>query len=254
MRRILGAALLTLFLASSAQAAGDARALYRQGQYEQAIAAGSAENSAGGFALAARAAMADAMMRSPCLDCLKRAEALARKSVSLDGGLADGHVFLATSLGYQARIVGMIRARLAGYAEEAKVQLDEALRHDPQNPWALAALGGWHVEIVRGGGATLARWLYGANLPAGISCFEKAFKAAPDNIVLRYQYALSLGGLDPVLYRATIADALTRADNGAAVSAYDRFAQKRARELLAVLKSGDQAAFTQVVRRDQGYP
>jgi len=254
VRRILGAAFLIVLFVSSAQAVEDARALYREGQYEQAIAAGSAENSAGGFALAARAAMAEAMMRSPCLDCLKRAESLARKSVAMDGGLADGHVFLATSLGYQARIVGMVRARLAGYAEEAKTQLDEALRHDPQNPWALAALGGWHVEIVRGGGATLARWLYGANVPAGTSCFEKAFKAAPDNIVLRYQYALSLGGLDPVLYRAAIIDALTRADTGFAVSAYDRFAQKRARELLAVLKSGDQAALSRTVRRDQGYP
>jgi len=246
--------MLAVLLVSSAQAADDARALYRQGQYEQAIAAASAENSAGGFALAARAAMAEAMMRAPCLDCLKRAESLARKSVSMDGGLTDGHVYLATSLGYQARLIGMIRARLAGYPEEAKTQLDEALRHDPQNPWALAALGGWHVEIVRGGGATLARWLYGASVPAGISCFEKAFKAAPDNIVLRYQYALSLGGLDPVLYRAVITDALIHTDNGAAVSAYDRFAQKRARELLALLKSGDQAAFSRIVRRDQGYP
>jgi len=254
VRGILGAILLAVSFGSPAQAADDARALYREGQYEQAITAGSAENSAAGFALAARAAMAEAMMRSPCLDCLKRAESLARKSVAMDGGLADGHVFLATSLGYQARIVGMVRARLAGYAEEAKTQLDEALRHDPQNPWALAALGGWHVEIVRGGGATLARWLYGANVPAGTSCFEKAFKAAPDNIVLRYQYALSLGGLDPVLYRAAIIDALTRADTGFAVSAYDRFARKRARELLAVLKSGDQAALSRTVRRDQGYP
>ena len=254
MRRILGAILLAVSFGSPAQAADDARALYREGQYEQAITAGSAENSAAGFALAARAAMAEAMMRAPCLDCLKRAESLARKSVSIDGGLADGHVFLATSLGYQARIVGMVRARLAGYAEEAKTQLDEALRHDAQNPWALAALGGWHVEIVRGGGATLAGWLYGANVAAGISCFEKAFKAAPDNIVLRYQYALSLGGLDPVLYRAAITDALTRADSGAAVSAYDRFAQKRARELQTVLKSGDQAAFSRIVQRDQGYP
>jgi hypothetical protein len=254
VRGILGATLLVALLIGSAQATENARALYQQGQYEQAIAAGSAESSAGGFAVAAHAAMAEAMVRAPCLDCLKRAEALARKSVSMDGSLADGHVYLAVSLGYQARIVGMVRARLAGYPEEAKTQLDEALQHDPQNSWALAALGGWHVEIVRGGGATLARWLYSASVPAGISCFEKAFKTAPDNVVLRYQYALSLGGLDPVLYRSAITDALMRADSGAALSAYDRFAQKRARELLAVLKSGDQAAFSRIVRRDQGYP
>jgi hypothetical protein len=34
-------------------------------------------------------------------------------------------------------------------------------------------------------------------LEAGQRDFAAAFKSAPDNLVLRYQYALSLGGLDP---------------------------------------------------------
>ena len=37
----------------------------------------------------------------------------------------------------------------------------------PHNPYAVSALGGWHIEIVRGGGAILARMLYGATRRRG---------------------------------------------------------------------------------------
>jgi tetratricopeptide (TPR) repeat protein len=247
------AMLFALLLASSARAGSAALTLYRQGEYERAIAAASAENSADGFALAARAAMAEAMMRSPCLECLKRAEDFARKSISTNPDLADGHVYLATSLGYQARIIGAVRARLGGYPEEAKHNLDKALASDPKNAWALAALGGWNIEIERGGGVYLARWLYGASLTAGQKYFEAAFKSAPDNLVLRYQYALSLAGLDIDEWASLVSEELTRAVSATPQTAYEKFAQGRARELLTALNKNDYEKFNRLVRRDQGY-
>ena len=254
MIRFVCAAVVIALANSQAIAADDALLLYRAGRYEQAIAAGIAENTAQGFALAARAGLADAMMQTPCLACLKRAEGFARKAIAGDSKLADGHVYLAVSLGYQARIVGLIRARLGAYPEEAKRNLDAALAKDPKNEWALAALGGWNIEIVRGGGTVLAKWLYGASVRTGLDDFAAAFKAAPGNIVLRYQYALSLGGLDRGTYRGEIDDALTRAVNGNASTAYEEFVQARAHELLVALKGGDREAFDRLVQRDQGYP
>ncbi len=254
MNRLLVGALLAVLLGTPARAGDDALGLYQAGKYQQAIAAASAEDGAPGFTLASRAALADAVVRAPCLDCLKRAEALARKAVARDPNLADAHVYLAVSLGYQARITGPVKARLAGDAEQAKSHLDIALAREPQNAWALAALGGWNIEIVRNGGAALAGWLYGANVAAGLDCFARAFRSAPDNIVLRYQYALSLGGYDLSAHRGEIADALARAGSGPAATAYEMFAQARARELLAALKKDDRAAFALLLRRDQGYP
>ena len=242
------------FFASQARAAGVAQSLYQSGQYGQAVAAAVAENTAEGFALAAHATLADAMMRPPCLSCLKRAEDFARKAVAIDPKLAEGHVYLALSLGYQARIVGILRARLGDYPGQARQNLDAALASDPANAQALAALGGWNIEIVRGGGALLADWLYGASVKAGLGDFAAAFRAAPENVVLRYQYALSLGGFDLAAYRGEVEDALTRSVNGTASTAYDAFAQSRARELLAALKKNDTAGFARLVRRDQGYP
>lgn len=252
MRRAAVAGLLAMLVAPSARA--DAFALYQAGRYEQAIAEASHQNGAAGYALAARAALAEAALKSPCLECLERAADLARKSIAADPRPADGHVYLAVSLGYQARIIGMVRARLGAYPEEAKRNLDKALASDPKNPWALAALGGWNIEIVRGGGAMLADWLYGATVDAGRKHFAAAFEAAPDNPVLRYQYALSLGGLDPDAHRGAILAALARATAAEPQTAYEKFAQGRARELLAALKKNDRAAFDALVKRDQGYP
>ena len=254
MIRVLGAALAAALIVAPADAAEDALALYKAGKYEQAIAAASRENSAAGYALAARAALADAALRSPCLECLERAATLAHKSIAADPELPDGHIYLAASLGYQARIIGMIRARLGAYPEEAKRNLDKALASDPKNAWALAALGSWNIEIVRGGGAYLASWLYGATLAEGFKDYDAAFKAAPGNLVLRYQYALSLGGLDLDAYHDKITDALTRAVKAEPQTAYEKFAQGRARELQTALKNGDRATFDWLVRRDQGYP
>ena len=104
-------------------------------------------------------------------------------------------------------------------------------------------------EIVRGGGETLAHWVYSASLEDGQSYFARAFTCAPDNLVFRYQYALALGGYDPKHYRAEIEDALTRASTMKPTTAYETFAQARARELLAALRAKEMKVFAKLVRR-----
>jgi hypothetical protein len=115
-------ALLAAFPAAARRApppAADPLALYQAGQYPDAIKAGIHDNTGQSLATAARAALAVAAQRSPCLDCLMLAENLARKSIAADAKLPDAHVYLAVTLGYKARIEGRIHARLNGYAEEA---------------------------------------------------------------------------------------------------------------------------------------
>ncbi|MBV8976766.1 MAG: hypothetical protein JO261_01525 [Alphaproteobacteria bacterium] len=250
MKALLAAISLAILAAAPLRA--DPLALYRAGDYEKAAAEGARSSTAPDLVVATRAMLAQSMVRSPCLDCLKRAAELARRAIATAPGLAEGHVFLAVALGYEARIVGVMQARRNGFPEEAKRELDIALKDDPSNPWGLAALGGWNIEVVRGGGSVLAQWLYGANVEAGRKEFAAAFKVAPDNLVLRYQYALSLGGLDSQTYREDVKDALASAISGKPQTAYEIFAQGRARELLAALD--DRAKFEQLVRRDQGYP
>ncbi len=253
MRLAAAALALLLTLGGAAQAAGSFD-LYRQGKYEEAVRAGEAEHNARGLSVAARAVLADAMLRDkPCLPCLRRAETFARAAIAADARVPEGHIYLAVALGYQGRIEGGIVAKLKGYPEEARRELDAALEADPGNVWALAALAGWHVEIVRKGGARLAWWIYGASLEEGLAKFAEVFKRAPNHVALQYQYAVSLGGFDARTYRSRVAAALERCIKGNAASAYDRFIQARAAEMLAALKANDGPKFAVLVRRAQGY-
>ncbi len=251
MRCLLAAALLVA-LPAHADAAGE---LYLQGKYDAAITAELAKNDAMGFANAARAELAaEASRDKPCLECLGRAEDYARKAVAADPKLPDGQIYLAVSLGLQERIIGPIRARLYDYPDQAKAAIDTALASDPKNPWALAALGGWNIAIVDHAGTALADWLFGASLDKGQSAFAEAFKAAPGNIVVRYQYALTLSDYDTARFHDEIAGSLAFAADGAAGAAYDALMKKRAGELLVLFKAGKDGDYAALARKYEGYP
>ena len=249
------AVLFALALAGASSDPGPLFALYADGHYQEAMRAGEDSHAAEGLAIAARAALADAMTRpEPCLSCLERAEQDARRAIALDARLADGHVWLATSLGYEARLQGVVRAGWNNSAAQAKEQLEAALAADPGNPYALAALGGWNVELVRVGGAFLAAKIYDASLEKGLALFDRAGRAAPRNVAVHYQIALSLAGLDHVRYRARIEDELGAAIQGPPQTAYEKFVAARAQELLNLMKRGDQETFEARLRTFQGYP
>jgi hypothetical protein len=254
--RVAAVAILAIGLWTlPASAAETPLSLYKAGQFPQAEAAGVAQNDSAGLAIAARAVLAEnAMREQPCLDCLRHAEDLARRAIAADPKVPEGHIYLAAAIGYESRIIGNLAAQSKGYAEEAKHQLDAALASSPNDAWALAAVGSWHIEIVRNAGPTLARWLFDARLDSGKEYYSKAFAAEPDNLVIRYQYALTLAAYNLADYQKDVEAELARAVACTPNSAYENFAKGRARELLETLKRGDAAAVQRLVRHDQGYP
>ncbi len=270
---IAGAALLCMLSASAAADAGPAMAseppntsqafdtdwpayqLYRAGKYADAMKQGAAENDGKGFALAAAAAIGDAAEHiPPCLACVKRAEDYAKKAIAADPKQAEGYIFYAMSLGLDSHIIGTMSALNKGYASLSKKQIDEALKLAPHNARALATLGGWNLEVVRGAGSWIASMSYGASADKGIAAFEKGIAADPKDLVLHYQFALSMAGLDADEYRDKIEKQLTEAANGTPGSAYDALSQKRAAELLGLLKAGKDDAFEAKVKAYQGFP
>jgi hypothetical protein len=251
--KLFAISLFSIFLVSAASA-DTPRQLYNSGRFTEAENAALAQGSAAGYALAARSVLAAEMMRpEPCVACLEHAESLAQRAIDADPRVVEGQIEFVVALGYRARLMSLVEAHLKGLAKIARNHIDAALADDPGNAWAWAALGGWNIEIARAAGSTLARWLYGASLQAGLNDFSKAFEAAPGNLVVRYQYALSLAAYDRDAYRGLILDGLSRAAADQPQSAYESFAQRNVRELLGALKSGDLRSFDRMVRHDQGY-
>lgn len=250
MKRAL--ALLILLLTP---AFGQDDQLYADGKYDAAISAGLARGDGLGFGNAARATLAEEASREQrCLSCLQRAESYARKAIAADPKNADARVYLALALGLEARIEGYGIARRKGYAGQAKAALDEGRVLAPNSVWVLAGLGGWNIEVVRGGGQVLAFVLYGATLDRGLSLFDEAFRQAPDNVAIRYQFALTLSGYAPDRFRTVITEMFGHVIEGHARTAYERLLQKRAGELLALLRKGDSEGFAARVRQYEGYP
>jgi len=155
-------------------------------------------------------------------------------------------------LGYQARITGAVKARIKNSPAQSKAALEAAVADDPKNAYAVSALGGWHIEVVRGGGATLARLFYGARETTALSLFDRSVSLAPDNVAVRYQIGLSLAGFDPDKYHARIATELKAAISATPDTAYEKKIRARAQELLGLLNQ--QEMFQLRVRKYQGFP
>ncbi len=87
-----------------------------------------------------------------------------------------------------------------------------------------------------------------------MTLFDRAVRAAPRNVAVRYQIGLSLAGLDPEAHRGRIDSELEAAIRAMPQTAYEKFVQGRAAELLTLLKRGDRDAFETKLRAFQGYP
>jgi hypothetical protein len=252
------AALLALLLlvpgVARAATTDEIFAVYAHGDYEQAARLGEAAHTAQGYAIAARAVLADEVLRdTPCMACLERAEKLSRQAIAIDPHFAYGQIWLAVALGYQSRLLGPIRSRLKDTPNQSKTALNLAYLADSNNAFAISALGGWHIEIVRAGGAFLANHVYGATEDQGISMFDLADRADPGNVAVRYQIALSLAGFNAEKYRARIVAELRAALSGNANTAYEKKIQTRATELLGLMNQAPHDAFDLRVRKYQGF-
>ncbi len=250
------AMLAVLVSAFATQAlASPAYDLWVQGKYDEAIKAGLAANDADGLAVAARAAASDMTMHTtPCMDCVKRTEELARKALAASPKGALPTIYLAAALGYKGRILGLMASQREKLGEQSRQALEDALAAHPNEAQLLATMGGWHFEVVRVGGSMLARWTYGATIEKGLEYFAQALKLAPNDILINYQYGLGLAAYDADEYRDKIQAAWKRAISAPAQDAYEEASKKRAAELLALLDGKDRKAFEAKLDSYMGIP
>ena len=218
-----------------------AEALYGRGDMAGAATLARSQKTASGFALAAKATLVQASYLSP--DATKQAlfeqaEADAKNALALDPAQVDAHLQLAVALGQLAELEDPISAHVGGYAGEGKTLLDQALALDPDNAWARALLGMWHLRIVHRAGDALAESLYGASRETGVALCSEALAGTDQALAVKYGCARTLVELDPDAFAGMAAQTLDALKQAPTEDAVDRLVQAEAAQLLAELKAG----------------
>lgn len=252
--RALAAAIALFSMAwSDAFAVVAERALqdYDAGRFLSAAATARQSGTSEGLAFAARAELAHADFRASKAaraGIIARAEEDARAAIALAPEASEPRLQLAIALGFKGRLDGQMLAHVEGYADEARAHLDIVLAREPDNPWAHALLGGWHLEIV-GLGGFLGRALYGAEIEAGIASYERALTLRPGDPVISYQWALQLASLEEDRYSAQAIDILSRASGHTSSSFLDERTRARIAELDTALRGDDREKVRTLIKR-----
>jgi hypothetical protein len=259
MIRAISAITLVLLAVAIAPASAEipqgARTAYADGKFIIAANLAESEGSADALSFAARARVADAIMREElCLDCLTRAQATAEMAIAQDPNQAEGYVQLAVAIGFRGRLLSTLEAQSEGLAEKGRAAVDRALQLDPSNAWARASLGGWHLEIVHRAGRILASVLYDANEEEGLANFRAGLAGDPGSLLLHYHYALSILALDTERFRAEALETLQTGCKDKRTDALLAFTRKRAERLMETLKTGSLDEIGGLVHHYQGYP
>lgn len=198
---------LLLLLAAPVQAGArldEAESLYRDGNMLEAARLAGEDGTAGGFALAARALLVEALYVAPesaRLNLLDEAAAAAAAALERDPEHVFAMLHLAVALGQKAELKDPLSAHVSGYAETGRTLIERALDLAPDHPWATGLLGIWHLQVVRFGGDTLADSIYDASREEGRRLCARALDLAPDAAAIRFGCARSLLDIDAEAYR-----------------------------------------------------
>lgn len=127
---------------------------------------------------------------------IAQAEAQARAMLASAPHDISARLMLALAIGMKARRAKPMEAMRAGWAQEGQKLVADAVKEAPDNAWAQALYGGWHLEVLRRGGPAGAAF-FGARESAGIAAFERARSLAPQDGAIALHYAVALLGLAP---------------------------------------------------------
>ena len=218
----------------------EAETRYEQGDMAGAASLARSLASAKGFTLAARATLVEAIYRSSDADkqaLVEQAAADAAAALARDPNHVDAQLQLAIALGQLADLEDPLSAHVNGYAKRGKALIDRALALDPDNEWAHALLGMWHLRIVQRAGDALAASLYGASRNTGIELCAQAMAAPHEAFALKYGCARTLFELDPDQFADTAEQTLAAVKQTNPRDAADRLVQAAAGRLLAEVET-----------------
>lgn len=193
--------LMSLFSCASFALAGpieDARETFLAGDYDAAIAMALLTNSPEGLTLAAEVLSAKVMLGyvDDPNDSAKQARKWAEKAVKTAPDSREARIQYALAYGFETRTSSPFRAWRKKLPKKTRRAIDYCRKHYPADPRADALLGAWHLGIIRAAGEKNGKKWFEASEDAGMKYYESALKAAPQDIIIASNYAVTLLGLD----------------------------------------------------------
>lgn len=217
-----------------------AEALYNAGEFEAALAAARALDTADGFALASRAELVLMRYFMPPGERPAAIEAAltdARLALEMNPEHLEGNLQAAISIGYRGKLKRSMSDAWAG-----KKYIDTALLHHPHSAWAKAVLGGWNGEVVMEAGRFFAGMLFGAKRKRAVQYFRAGLTIEPENIAIRTGFAITLLRFDRPRFETEAIELLSGtialAAENAPGNALDEMLVGQSRDLLGALKEG----------------
>ncbi|MEQ8268250.1 MAG: hypothetical protein RH982_13720 [Parvibaculum sp.] len=227
----------------------EAQAAFDSGAFGRAALLARKAQTGEGDALASRAEMVrgDFMSSGEArLTHFEMALRDGRRAVARAPGRPEAHLAVAVALGLVARREGSMAAHFRGMASEARNHIDRALALNPDNAWAHAALGGWHLEIAYEGGP-FGNVFYGASVEAGIAAYEEALTLDPANMSIAWQYGFQLAGFGGPDRTARASELIAGIVAREPHTALETLLRDAALELKQALDSRDMAAVSRIV-------
>lgn len=189
----------------------EARAKLVTGEYDAAIDIALATDTPEGLMLAAETLSAKVMLGyvEDANDEAKKARKWAEAALEDMPTSQEAHIQFALAYGFETRTSSPFRAWRKKLPKKTLKAIEDCRTKYPEDPRGDALLGAWHLGIVRKAGTKNAMKWFSASEKEGIKWYESARKAAPQDIVIASNFAVTLLGLDAEKYVTRAAEIMT---------------------------------------------
>ncbi len=177
----------------------DAWALFHNGEFQKAAAAGLALGGAG-LTLANKATCIYATYLEPFerlrLDLFLEVAARAEAQAQEDPQNANAWYWHAYALSRYSQGISVAKALAQGLGGKVKESLERTIRLEPKHAGAHIALGAFHAEVIDKVGALIGSMTYGVRKDVGLKLLQEALNLTPGAAIAMVEYANALLMLD----------------------------------------------------------
>ncbi len=170
-------------------------ALFHNGEFEQAAAAGLSAGGAG-ITVANKATAIYANYLEPKekrrLDLFMQVVERAQAQAAQEPENANAWYWHAYALGRYSQGISVAKALAQGLGSKVKNALERAVALSPRHADARIALGTFHAEVIDKVGALIGGMTYGARKDASLQLFQEALRIHPESAIGMIEYANAL--------------------------------------------------------------